>query len=286
MTRLITFWNGNRHLGGYVMLLNEFLEFKLGVVFEDKYNELAILEILNHQEKYPLIIDEIVSLINYDVNGEISNINIESAYFQCDDYEMNPSYEQTMSLYKAFVIAFWHDRKGKKYKIKSISFGLDFLRLPTTETILYPYLSYSGLSYITITPNEKEFVKKVFVSQIIEAEHIGHESIKTSSELFYKDNKKILNTIKNRIDEIGDIEDLFETRFCDEELRRQHLKIEAGVTGYAYDSFELVFDKNIIKFYATERGFDPLSLFRLPILDSLTDTEKKLEVVDIIMRRP
>ena len=285
MTILITFWNGYRHLGGYVMLLNEFLEFKLGVVFEDKYNELAILEILNHQEKYPLIIDEIESLVNYDVNGEISNMNIESAYFQCDDLEMVAGFEEMMSLYKAFIVAFWKDNRGKKYSLKSISFALNFLRVPTIEAILYPYLSYSGLSYITITPNEKEFVKKVFVPQIIEAEHIGHESIQTSSELFYTDNKKILKSIKNRIDEISDIEDLFKARFCDEELWRHHLEIEAGVTGYAYDSFELVFDKNIIKFYATERGFDPLSLFRLPILDSLTETEKKLEVVDIIRKR-
>ena len=41
---------------------------------------------------------------------------------------------------------------------------------------------------------------------------------------------------------------------------------------------------NVIKFFATERGYDPLSaIFRLPIIDSLSEEEKEIEVNEVLI---
>lgn len=78
------------------MYLNEFLNVKLGVTFEDKYNALAVKEIMKNKDKYPLIAESIENEIK---RAKIDNKswNYSSDFFDCDD-DLCAGYDETMQL--------------------------------------------------------------------------------------------------------------------------------------------------------------------------------------------
>lgn len=268
------------------MLLNEFLEFTLGVVFETKYNALAVQEILSHKNKYPHIFDEISDIVVRDDHGELEEIEYDRSFFRCDDIEGVAGFDEIMELYRAFAKAFWTDIRTKKYSISSFSYGLDYLRMPRVDAVLYPELNYIGMCYIMVTVDQKDFVKEIFVPKLIDDQNLGFSEIKSTSHLFYTDNRALLKAIKDNFNRFGNIDDVFETRFTDDELFNFKREIDQDVVGYAFDSYQLTIGRNTLKFFATERGFDPLStVLRLPIMDSLGMDEKELEVVRTIDQR-
>lgn len=91
------------------MKLNNYLEFSLGVNFENKYNAMAVSEILNNKEKYPSIYLYIEDMVEYDDNGQIEEIRSKSCHFTCEDPEFVPRFEEAIELYKAFMRVLWKD---------------------------------------------------------------------------------------------------------------------------------------------------------------------------------
>ena len=84
------------------MYLNEFLNFKLDVDLDGKYNVMVIKEILNNKDKYPRIYDIIENEVSYNDNDEYTGEDLDSGFFDCDDIDC-AGYDDTMELYNAFL---------------------------------------------------------------------------------------------------------------------------------------------------------------------------------------
>jgi len=266
------------------MELNEYLDFILGVYFESKYVTMAILEILNNKKKYPSIYLYIEDMVEYDDNGQIAEIRLKSTYFICEDPEFLPTLGEAMELYKAFMRVFWKDLQNKKHQLTNIIYAFNILRQPTLESALYPYVNYSGCYYINLTKNETEFTKTIYVPEIIDGEYWGRKGEKNNTEICSSDNSEVFKKIEEVFNMPEIIEDLFIPRFCDEELKTRKWDHRNGLTGYGFISIEFLMGNNVIKFFATERGYDPLSaIFRLPIIDSLSEEEKEIEVTEVLI---
>jgi hypothetical protein len=266
------------------MIINNFLEYKLGVCFEDKYNQLAVEEIVKNEDKYPIIYDSILSLVTYDDNDNIKNINYDSSYFDCDDLELCAGYEETLELYKAFVRAFGKSIRNKNFKIDFIAFGVDYLRYPSVNSIINSYLNYYSQDFISVYEEKKiiGYVMSYFNITDDEVNPIELSSQKEVYNTFYCDNSEMFDEVKKGMIQLIDSDGFFFNRFSDVDIEKNVVKLDDNVYAYPYDSYELIIGKNHLKFFTTERGFDPLCALRHPILDSISEEEAKLEAIQRI----
>ena len=175
------------------MKLNNYLEFTLGVNFENKYIAMAVSEILNNKEKYPSIYLYIEDMVEYDDNGQIAEIRLKSTYFICEDPEFLPTLGEAMELYKAFMRVFWKDLQNKKHQLTNIIYAFNILRQPTLESALYPYVITQLLLY-NLTKNENKF-RKLYMFRIIDGEYWGRKG-ENNTEICSSDNSG--SSLKNR----------------------------------------------------------------------------------------
>lgn len=260
------------------MILNEFLNFKLGVEFEDKYNALAVKEILSNKEKYPLIAPTVADTVQNeeDMGNEW---DFESGFFDCDDEEYCANYDETMELYRAFVTAFAADVKDRPFTVRYASFGLDYLEQPNTHNVLDPYFHYLGMAYISVFPQRTELGQEVYYPAVPGRVALGTVSDEKHNRTFSSDNEETLKKIAEGFRRLCESSNLFANRFDNAGLSEHPLSLECGETGYPCDCYEIRIGKNLLRFFSTERGFDALSILRFPILDALTDEQHDFDMV-------
>jgi len=264
------------------MIINDFLNFKLGVQFEDKYNNLAVEEVLNNKENYPLIYDEINYLVEYD-GDKIKSINYDSNFFDCDDLDFCAGYEETMELYRAFLNAFCKDIKHNDFDLKSISFGVDYLRFPGESFILDPYFNYNGMHNISISNNKRIIGKVIIAPNIVDNEYYGYASKKEIINTYFEDNNDLMNEIKDSLFLLINSE---EKSLCEvniREMEEKKVKLEENIVGYPLNCFEFSIGKNYLKFITTKKDFNSFSETLKKLIEKyFINEEKENEIVKII----
>ncbi len=258
------------------MLLNEFLGYRLGVDIEEKYNFPVIKEVLENKDKYPAIYCYIAEGVDYDDNDEVIEKEYDFGFFDCDDIDCAGAVEG-LELNKAFNRVVLRDLVDKKIKLRSVSFGVDYLMNPSIGCVQDPCLNYRAISYITIIASEKTIGMEVFNHKIIDGERFGHLSTECVTKTYYEYNEELLKEAENRFT-MSTIEHFVEQRFESKDLENLETEIN-GQKCYQFDCYCFRVGKNFIKFYTTERGFDPLGGFRMLVADSLTKEQKQNEIV-------
>ena len=258
------------------MLLNDFLGFRLGVDVEKKYNFPVIKEVLENSTKYPAIYTYISEGVDYDVNDKVIKKDYDFGFFDCDDIDCAGAVE-ALELNKAFNRVILRDVIKKKIKVKSMSFGVDYLMSPSISGVQDPYLNYRAISFITVTPTYKTIGMEVFNHKIIDGERYGHLSREETSKTYYEYNDEIFKDIEERI-KIEAIDDYVEQSFDSKELERRETEIN-GQKCYSFDCYCFEIGNNYIKFYTTERGFEPLGGFRMLVVETLTDEQRENDIV-------
>ncbi|MBP5407510.1 MAG: hypothetical protein J6Y42_00030, partial [Bacilli bacterium] len=208
------------------MYLNHFIGFKLEQEFEDKYNLKVIQEVLDNKDKYPRIYPYIENEVEFDDNDKLIKKKYNFEYFEADDPEGCADYLDTMELYKAFVNVLLKDIRHKNIKIKSCTFGVDFLISPSVECIINPRLNYTGTSYVTVRENSKTFVKEIYEPNIIDGELYGNISCEAQINEYYEDNEALLEKLKENLFIIYDSNDLFTPHFKNEVLQNLKVKLK------------------------------------------------------------
>jgi len=257
------------------MLLNEFLGFRLGLSFEKKYNFLVIKEVLENKDKYPIIYPYISEGVDYDDNDKVIKKAYDFGFFDCDDIDCAGA-DEALELNRAFNRVVLRDLVNKKLKVKSFSFGVDYLMNPSITGVQDPYLNYRAITYITITPSEKTIGMEIFNHNIVDGQRYGHLSSEYSGTTYYEDNRKVLEKVENEFIQ-NRIEDFVVQRFETNDLVNLETEIK-GVKCYIHDVYCFRIGDNYLKFYTTERGFDPLGVFRMIAEQSLTDEQKKNDI--------
>ena len=263
------------------MKLNEYLKYTLGVYIEDKYNRLAIEEVLANQDKYPLIYEDILNMVICDENNNIVDVKLESHYFDCAAFDI-PSFNITYELYKAFIRVFAKDIKDTDFNVNYASFCVDYFRCPDFVVIIYPKLNYSGYNYISIY-NDKKEIGNTIIHHVDENDVLFCDSSSSTHFSYYNDYSNVLEKIKDGFKVLIDTDCFFENRLNENELYNRVKKLDDGVYGYACDRYEIGIGDNLLVFFSTERGYDTLSLLRLPILDTLNVKEIETEAVKGIL---
>ncbi|MBQ0092800.1 MAG: hypothetical protein KBS45_05690 [Clostridiales bacterium] len=260
------------------MILNDFLQIKLGVEFEDKYNALAVKEILTNREKYPLIAPTVADMVQ-DEEDIGNGWDFESCFFDCDDEEYCANYDETMELYRAFVTAFAADVKDRPFAVKYASFGLDYLEQPNTHNVLDPHFHYLGMAYVSVFPKRTELGQEFCYPAVPGKVALGTVSNAQSNRTFASDNEEALKKVAKGFRELCESGNLFSNRFDNAGLSEHPVKLDCGETGYPCDCYEIRIGKNLLRFFSTERGFDALSVLRFPILADLTEEQRENDVV-------
>lgn len=258
------------------MYLNEFLNFKLGVAFDDMYNIMVIKEVLNNKDRYPSIYQIIENEIDYNDNDEIIEKDYYSSYFDCDDEDC-AGYNDTIELYSAFLNVLLKDIKDKKIRVRSVSFGVDYLRYPSVTCIINQYLNYSGMEFISLNSTNTNIYKEIFVPNLVNGEFYGHRYTEATIKTFFDDNNEVLNKIKEGLNNLIGIS--FNDYFKDEDIKNNKVDLGNDIYGYKCDSYEIAIGDNLIKLYSTKRSEDKYSFIREEILKSLTSEERSLEEV-------
>ena len=83
------------------IILNDFLQIKLGVEFEDKYNALAVEEILANKEKYPLIASTVADIVQNEADME-KEWDYESGFFDCYEIRIGKNLLRFFSTERGF----------------------------------------------------------------------------------------------------------------------------------------------------------------------------------------
>jgi len=263
------------------MPLNEFLNIKLDVKFEDKYNALATTEILEHPEKYPLIYPFISDMKEYCEDIEAENC-FDCSLFQLDDPDTNAGYGETMELYSAFLRAFATEMQNDPIECEYASLGLDYLWRPNTHGILDPYVNYIARYEVGVDKNCTYISSRMKYPDAPEYEYLASASTEIYSRTYNADNIKTMNILGKTVAELFRNDMLFANRFDSDGLSENCQTLKSGSVGYPFDMYTFIFGKNTIRLFSTERGFDALSIVRFPIFDSLTDEQRKSGVVRII----
>ena len=259
------------------MYLNDFLNFKLGVDLDDKYNFLVVKEILDNGDKYPLIHDMVENEVSYDEYDNVINEPYDSSFFECDDPSC-AGVNESIELYNAFLVVMLKDIKENDYRVKSVSCGVDYLRYPSISCIINPYLNYSGMDYIILFNQKTEVNSEIFVPNIVGKECYGHRSIESNSKQYFDDNGEVLDKIKEALTSMPS-DSLIINDFKDEDLKNCRVELENNIYGYRFDSYDIRIGNNLIKLYSTDREKDNYSFIREMILKSLRDDEINLDVV-------
>lgn len=265
------------------MFLNEFLNFKLDVALDEKYNVMVIKEILNNKDKYPIIYEIIENEVSYDDNDEYNGEDLDSSFFDCDDPDC-AGYDDIMELYNAFLNVFFKDIRKKDFKVSMATYGIDYLRLPNVHCIINPYLNYSGIRYITMNNNKTTIGEEIFVPNIWDNEFCGHRSIDIKSKIFYDYNVDVLKKIKDSLCNIIDKGDISISSFNNEKLKENKVDLGNDISGYGFDSFELLIDNNMVRFYSNDRTKNNYDFIRKIVLESLSEEEKDLHIVKNIIK--
>ena len=147
---------------------------------------------------------------------------------------------------------------------------------PSITGVQDPYLNYRAITYITITPSEKTIGMEIFNHNIVNRQRYGHLACEYSGTTYYEDNRKVLEEVESRFIP-QTIEDYVIQRFETNDLVNLETEIK-GVKCYIHDSYSFRIGDNYLKFYTTERGFDPLGVFRMISERSLTDEQKKNDI--------
>lgn len=256
------------------MKLNEYLQTILDVSFEDKYNSLAIKEVLDNESEYPNlypIFKELKDDLDYE-GKEISD-DYDSSYFELDDIDFVASYEEAYELNKAMTIALLNDVKNKNFKLSSIKFGVGYLKSPNKNCIFHPYLSYRGFKDIVVYKHKTSCFSYKVVNE--------HHSNKTTNTDYFKDNEFVLRDTRDYLKRINNYHELYEQRFSSEDLLNNEVSLDGNKT-YGFDYYGVSINNNYIQFFTTERGFEPLgAIFRNAIVDSLTEEKDDPVVKEI-----
>ena len=117
----------------------------------------------------------------------------------------------------------------------------------------------------------------MFNHNIVDGQGYDHVSCEYNGITYYEYNKNILEKVEDEFD-ANRIDDFVEQRFESKDLENLETEIN-GVKCYLFDNYCFRIGKNYLKFYTTERGFDPLGVFRIIAEQSLTDEQKKNEIV-------
>lgn len=256
------------------MVLNEFIYNRLGTKFENKYNALAIKEILKNEEKY----QHIYEIVENEVRK--SNIdekaNCDWGYFDYDpDIDLQggysnycANYDETFELYQAFVRAFCKDIRNKNYKITCFTYSICYLKEANIDLLLdQPQdmpCSFYSISYIALSTYLKTFSKQLTYPY-------SEKDTTYTSKCGYA---SILSKIKESFNSIIDCDDFFTQRFDLQDSKKHSIELDDNLYGYPVDKYEIKIGKNNLIFYTTERGFTPLGTLLNHVLDSLTEKEK------------
>ncbi len=255
------------------MKLNDFLSFQLGVSFEDKYNELAAREILENEGEYPRafpIIKDAVEDSRYWGKAR----NYESVYFN-RNMPGCTSYRDTMELYKAFLVAFEKDIQDKPVNCDYAGFGLDYLWFPDEQCSLSPYQNYGETYSIDIYQNTIDINSSYKYPISLDNVCRGNESVEVNNRSYPSANYVLLKQIGESFKELYSDGRMFFNRFDSAGLKENPLILKCGLMGYPHDMYTIKLGKNTIRLFSTERGFDPFSIFRFPILESLSAEQRQ-----------
>lgn len=258
------------------MKLNEFLNFRLGVVFEDAYNVKAAAEVLSNKEKYPLTAEFIEEGVDYET--------CDSGWFDCDDVESCAGFDETMELYRAFVCAWYRDCRDRPVDLRSVSFGVIYLNCPSVEGIMNPGSNYSGRFCVQLSPRTTGLKKEIFVPCVKEEPYLGAVSKETTLTKYPAKNAGRLKLLAEQFMQMRDGGDFFANNFTSGALKKGRTVLDNGVESYPVDCYEFDFGDSFLRFFSTERGFDVLSIIRETIIDSLSPAEKSHPVFKEVER--
>lgn len=228
------------------MRLNEFLNFKLGVFFEDKYNELAIKEIKNNPNNYKSI---------YEYIEDMDDPNEDNSFFDCDDYELCCKNYQMLELYYAFVKVLLDDVKNKKKKLTYASFSTKYYPDKSINSIINQINKPKVVK--TISCNSK--CNTIEMSVYSYFNRVNLERVYTAHKSEISNNETFLKEIKDNLLIVNKMLNFANIRLSDDELDGNVISFN-DETLYWIDSYEFNFNRNRFFLLTTERGFDPLSI--------------------------
>lgn len=264
------------------MKLNDYLDHRLGVKFECKYNKLAIKEILTNAEKYP----NVNKIISQKIN--MSNINRKANYnwdhFDLDFYDdYCADYHETIELYQAFVRALCKDIRNKDYEIKNFRYITYYLKEPNVEILMELGKEHYGNHYIYISNARKTIAKLVDYSEDI-TKFIQETLCFQKNAYSFKGNyNNILEQVKVELNYLIDNDALFANPFSEIDLKKNRLKITDDLYAYLIDSCEITIGENELYLMATENGVTQLETLKRIAFNSLTKKDKKIiEALEIL----
>ena len=234
------------------MKLNKIVKLKLGSSFENKYNKLALEEILNNKDKY----EKIYKLLNDYCKNHDVEMNHDVDFEIINKINIYESFE----LFKAFANAFYNDVKDSNKRISKVKFGIEFYKEKDIKCIDKTRNDLVMTSYFAF-----DFSK----TKIVESSYKNHGVI--YNEIFsYNDNNK--HELEVASETIRLLPDLFYNRLDSIEF----VEIENDeIKAYGCLFYELKIGANILKFYTSECGFDAFSIVRIPFIDKMSYKELK-----------
>jgi len=261
------------------MMLNEFICSKTGAIFEDLYNSLAILEILNNKEKYPNVYEVISKEVNTlnaleKANSDWPYFDVESDFDEPINYQI-ASYQETIELYCAFIRAFCKNIRKGNYTIKSFLCGTDYYNIPNASVIIdYDLYRYKSKN-IFITNIKKTFQEEFNYPENINNLSLGRLYNKSNLYTFYNNFDSVLKDLKKVFNCLIDSDELISQDFDKGSYKGIKEVLDNDIEAYPYDSCEIEIGKNRLIF-PLERSNDSIERLIQPIISSLSDKEKEI----------
>lgn len=263
------------------MKLNDFLLDKLNVEFKEKYNKLAVYEIVNNKEKYPLICEEIEDIVSINAARPEEEF-YGSEYF--DSIDSVVTHEETMELYKAFIRVFLKDISKNDFSVEQTIIGIHYLRTPDVTNIEDSvFHGIIGMRFISLTGNTKLIKEEIIADEYKGGRFYRIHKKEEKKQYFIGNYKKELNKVKKELIKISEKDDLLSLQFSNKDLTDNKIQINDDVIGYSCDFYGFKIEGNFVLFNSSKREMDSFgSIIRTIIMNSLTNEEKQSDIVENI----